>query len=129
MPLDGLRSAIDGFHAPPFLLTVDDDGRPHGASVPWHWEDTVLVVAAGARTSRNGRSRPLVSLLWAGSTADAYALIVDGTVAEEAPGSDGRLTIRPTSAVRHRRSEAAGSSSCDADCVPVFGRGGDAHRE
>jgi hypothetical protein len=103
VPLDELRSAIEGFAASPYLLTVDDDGRPRSASASWQWEDGAIVVEAGARTRSNGRARPLVSLLWAGSNADTYALIVDGAVAEPAPGSDDRLAIRPTRAVLHRR--------------------------
>ena len=95
---------VSAAHGPAaYVLTVGDDGRPRVIHV------AVEVAADGAITAEVGRgaaanaiARPDVCVLWP-PAADGYSLIADGAAfVEGEPRPGARVTIRVTSAVRHR---------------------------
>jgi hypothetical protein len=108
-------------YGPPFLLTVNDDGRPHAVAVNAGWEGDVLVARAGRRTAANATDRPAVSLLWPPFEAGGYTLILDGQAEVVASGEDASVRVVPTKAVLHRAATtpAEPGEACSSDCVPL----------
>jgi hypothetical protein len=116
--LDGLRAAVAERTLAPYLLTVNDDGRPHAVAVQPVWDGDALVADAGRRTCTNAAARPLVSLVWPAADGAGYSLIVDG----DASVDGGRVRVVPTTAVLHRPAPspaAPADGGCGNDCVPV----------
>jgi hypothetical protein len=130
-----------------YLLTTNDDARPHAIAVspafvvapaggdPNASQGTPdhLEVDAAGRTARNATARPHVSLVWPPDVEGGYSLVVDAdaVVADDPTADSGvRIGLRPTSAVLHRpappaggettEAEAAGrGSDCTADCIRI----------
>lgn len=86
-----------------YVLTVGDDGRPRVIHVAVDVAaDGAVTAVVGRGAAANASARPDVCVLWP-PAADGYSLIADGAAAVEGePGPDTRITIRVTSAVRHR---------------------------
>lgn len=102
-----------------YVLTASPEGRPHVTHAAVCWEDGRLAADAGTRTASNAQANPVVTLLFPVRNADDYSLIVDGAAAVD-PGRQ-RLFLSPTRAVLHRPGPPADpTSSCTADCVPLF---------
>jgi len=122
VPLEGLKSAIAERGPGAYVLTVADDGRPHAVLASMRWEGEALAAGIGRRSAANATARSSVSLLFPVRGDGDYSLIVDGTAAVESSGSEHRLLVTPTRAVLHRpvAAPAATTSSCGADCVPLF---------
>jgi len=112
--LDELRAQIDEFTTDAYLLTVSDDGRPHGVAVAVEWSGEELVIASGGTTRRNATARPLVALLWPPPARGGYSLIVDAEVARVDDDAE-VVTLVPTRAVLHRPAPGGGS-----ECAPVL---------
>jgi hypothetical protein len=115
LELSGLPDRIHEYGRSAFLVTVGDSGTPHVVSVAVDWDGATLTLQAGRTSLSNIASRPAVTLLWPGGVDADYGLLVDGT-ASAMDGSDGPLTITPTSAILHRLAEATGEGPT---CLPV----------
>jgi hypothetical protein len=121
VPLERLRAAVDERGPNAYVLTVSDDGRPHAVHASVRWQGDVLTVDVGRRSAANATARPSVSLLYSIRAADDYSLIVDGTAVVVSDGDAQRLLVTPTKGVLHRPAPSPDpSSSCGADCVPIF---------
>jgi len=116
-----LRGQIAARTAPPHLLTVSDDGRPHTVGVEIRWQGDMLAMNTGRRSAANAAARPRVSLLWPAAHPGAYDLIVDG----EAQVTGTTVMVVPGRGVLHRAGPPPAASACGSDCVPLFeGKGG-----
>ena len=111
--LDRLRDEIARFGASPFLLTVDDDGRPHATVVAGTLEGDRFRAGVGRRSASFADARPSVSLLWPPVEPGGFSLIVDGTAAVEGE----EVVVTAARAILHRR-RADGPGS---DCVKLGG--------
>ena len=122
VPLERLRAAVAERGPNAYVLTVSDDGRPHAVHAPVRWQDDVLAVDVGRRSAANATVRPAVSLLFSIRTDDDYSLIVDGSAAVVSDADAHRLLVTPAKAVLHRPAPAPDptTSSCGADCVPLY---------
>ncbi|MGH7332254.1 MAG: pyridoxamine 5'-phosphate oxidase family protein [Candidatus Rokuibacteriota bacterium] len=117
--LTRLEAAVKERGVGAYVMTVAADGRPHVTWAPVRWEGAGLVAEVGTRTALNARTKPMVTLLFPVRSPDDYSLIVDGSAAVEADGQ--QLFLTPTRAVLHRPGALADpTSSCGADCVPLF---------
>lgn len=105
----------------PFLLTSDDDGRPHAIAVALRLDGDRLVGPCGRTSSRNATARPAVSVLWPPDAPEGYSLIVDGDAAIHASDAGGAtVAIAPTHAILHRPAAVPDpTTECAHDCVPV----------
>lgn len=116
--LGELAAALEAYSFA-YLLTVNDDGRPHAVAVTPVLEDGAMRVSElGRRTTANAVARPAISLVWPPSEPGGYSLIVDG----DAETADDDLLITPTTAVLHRPAPAGAEPSttgCEADCRPI----------
>jgi hypothetical protein len=101
----------------PYLLTSDDDGRPHATAIALRWDSGELVGPCGRSSARNATARSAVSVLWPPDAAGAYSLIVDAdaTVADE--GDHRHVRLRPTHAILHRPAEVPDPTT---DCAHVL---------
>lgn len=123
--LEGLHEQVESFGPRAFLVTVSGEGLPHVVSVLVRRQGDDLVLDAGRTSRANVRSRPTVTLLWpppgggdgVSPGGGDYSLLVDGR-GEAASDSDA-VTIRPTAAVLHRLTGAAGAGP---GCIPVLPR-------
>ena len=115
LELSGLPDRIREYGRGAFLVTVGDSGTPHVVSVAVDWDGATLATQAGRTSRTNIAARPEVTLLWPGRPDVGYGLLVDGT-ASAMDGTDGPLTITPTSAILHRLAEAEGDGPT---CLPV----------
>lgn len=125
MALERLGAEIAQRRVPPYLLTVNPDGRPHAVATGVTGDGHLLRVAAGLRTCRNITDRPLVSLVWPPDEPGGYSLIVDGDAQVEERAGDGEVTVavEVTSAVLHRPGpplDGRPGGACGNDCVPLF---------
>jgi hypothetical protein len=122
VPLERLRAAVTERGPNAYVLTVSDDGRPHAVHAPVRWQGDVLAVDVGRRSAANATVRPAVSLLFSIRTDDDYSLIVDGSAAVVSDADAHRLLVTPAKAVLHRPAPAPDptTSSCGADCVPLY---------
>lgn len=86
-----------------YVLTVGDDGRPRVIHVAVDvTADGAITAVVGRGAAANASARPDVCVLWP-PAADGYSLIADGAATVEAePGPETLITIKVTSAVRHR---------------------------
>lgn len=100
----GELAAAAADHGPAaYVLTVGDDGRPRVIHVAVDVAaDGTITAVVGRGAAANAVARPDVCVLWPPAT-DGYSLIADGAaIVEGEPGPETRITIRVTSAVRHR---------------------------
>jgi hypothetical protein len=102
-----------------YLLTVNDDGRPHAVAVAPRVADGELVFGdLGRRSVANTASRSNVSLLFPPREVGGYSLILDGDATV-----DGDLVrVTPVTAVLHRPAQPGGvqpAEGCVADCRPI----------
>lgn len=58
--LDRLRQELGAFRLAPYLVTVNDDGRPHAVAIILGWDGDALVTRAGSRSLANLTRRPQV---------------------------------------------------------------------
>lgn len=119
--LQGLAEQIDERTMGPYLLTSDDDGRPHATAIALRWDGATLVGPCGRSTGRNITERPVVSVLWPPNEPGGYSLIVDADATSG--GDEGSLVARlvPTHAILHRPAEVADpTTDCAHDCQPVL---------
>ena len=114
--LDVVRDQVAACRSHPYLMTVNDEGRPHAVSLAVQWEGDELVGAPGPRTTGNAERSPDVSLLWPQSGREGYALIVDGRAEVRIDGDAARVAVKPTSAVLHKTPDAEGPG-----CIAVLG--------
>ncbi|MEZ5215851.1 MAG: pyridoxamine 5'-phosphate oxidase family protein [Ilumatobacteraceae bacterium] len=101
-----------------YLLTVNDDGRPHAVAVsPEFSGDSMVIAEAGRRTSANASARPSVSLVYPPADLGGYSLIVDALASVDGT----TVSLRPSGAVLHRPAPGhePGPGSCGSDCVPI----------
>lgn len=119
--LTTLADAVAERTMAPYLLTSDDDGRPHSTAITLRWEDGELVGPCGRSTARNGTARPAVSLLWPPNAPGDYSLIVDADLVVDEV-DDARLArLTPTHAILHRPAEVPDpTTDCAHDCKPVL---------
>jgi len=116
--LADLAERMKEFGEVAYLVTVNNDERPHVVSVRAEWEDGKLVVGAGRHTLANVRQRPEVTLLWPAPASSAYGLIVDGTAVTFSLESGPALAIGPNAAVLHRTPEGDPSGP---SCITLLG--------
>ena len=121
--LNNLRVECARFGANPYLLTQDDDGRPHAVAVSIEWLGDCLLSSTGTKSAANVAARPLLSLLWPPVEAGGYSLIVDGDGHIIGDGSYARISVTPTRGVLHRpgTSPASAARGCGSDCIPLVG--------
>jgi len=110
-----LEDQIEQFGTTPYLLTVDDYGRPHAVAVRVSWVGGGLVCQGGQRTLAHAEARPAVTMLWPPFEEGGYSLIVDG----EATVADGKVALRPSSAVLHRPIGVGADGEPGSECVHV----------
>jgi hypothetical protein len=123
--LTELHETLQTLERPPYLLTVDGDGRAHCVAVTYEWRGDELALAAGNRTLANATARPNVSLVWPPNEVGGHSLIVDGDVthAEGTSTGDNVVVVRPSRAVLHRPADGPpAADGCGADCVPLLDR-------
>jgi hypothetical protein len=114
--LDRLREEAARHGSWAYLLTTNDDARPHAVAVTIAWDDDCVVVEGGRRTSGNAAARPNVSLLWPPHEVGGYHLVVDA----DATVDDGAVRLHPTRATLHRPAPAdapPSATGCESDCV------------
>jgi len=119
--LDRLRQELDAFRLAPYLVTVNDDGRPHAVAISVGWAGDALATRAGSRSLANLTRRSKVTLLWPPSEPDGYSLIVDGVASADLQGED-QVTVQPVSAVLHRLAPQTPGQPVRSDCVTVLRR-------
>lgn len=106
--LDRLAEEVLRFGAAPYLLTVDDEGRPHATVVGVELDGGAFLATVGRRSAANVAARPDVSLLWPPVDDEGFSLIVDGSAT-----ADGDVvTLRPERAILHRRRADGPGSDC-----------------
>lgn len=117
--LGELAAALEAYSFA-YLLTVNDDGRPHAVAVtPVLQDGGMRVSELGRRTAANAVARPAISLVWPPAEPGGYSLIVDGDAETD---DDDDLVITPTTAVLHRPAPAGAEPSatgCESDCRPI----------
>lgn len=120
--LTTLADAVAERTMAPYLLTSDDDGRPHTTAIDLRWDGGDLVGPCGRSTARNGTARPAVSLLWPPNAPGDYSLIVDADLTIDDDADGGRVArLTPTHAVLHRPAQVADpTTECEHDCKPVL---------
>jgi len=105
-----------------YLITVDDDYRPHTVTVEPELREAILDVGLiGGRTRENLAHRSDVTLLWPPAEPGGYSLIVDGRAeTTESDGETVRLDVVPTRALLHREADTESpkaAKGCLHDCV------------
>jgi hypothetical protein len=119
--LEGLAEAIAARTMAPYLLTSDDDGRPHATAIALRWDGAVLVGPCGRSSARNGTARPAVSLLWPPNAPGDYSLIVDAEMTVEGDEDSRSAHLSPTHAILHRPAAVSDpETDCAHDCQPVL---------
>lgn len=118
--LEGLADAIDERTMDPYLLTADDDGRPHATAIALRWEGNRLVGPCGRSSGRNASARGVVSVLWPPNVPGEYSLIVDADAVVR-DGESRLIELAPTHAILHRPAEVPDpTTACAHDCQPVY---------
>ena len=116
-----LAEEIEARTLGPYLLTSDDDGRPHATAIALRWDGDRLVGPCGRSTGRNATARPAVSLLWPPNAPGDYSLIVDADAAIEGTDDHRLARLRPTHAILHRPADVPDpTTDCAHDCQPVL---------
>lgn len=123
--LEGLADAVAERTMAPYLLTSDDDGRPHATAIALRWEGADLVGPCGRSSGRNGTTRPAVSVLWPPNAPGEYSLIVDADMTVDRSGSGDDQTrlarLTPTHAILHRPAEVPDpNTDCAHDCQKLL---------
>ncbi|MGH3562117.1 MAG: pyridoxamine 5'-phosphate oxidase family protein [Mycobacterium sp.] len=107
-----------------YLITVDDENRPHPVPVmPVLNGDTVEIGALGGRRSRRNLARSTdVTVMWPPPVPGGYTVIADGQaqVADDG-GEVASVKFVPTRAVliRVATPESPGETPCYSDCVDL----------
>jgi|SRR5690606_282679 len=115
--LAALADRLAEFGERAYLVTVDEEGRPHAVSVRVGLRDDRLETTVGRRSAANLAQRAAATLLWPPPEPDgAYSLIVDATAIDVA--GEGPVSLRPTTGVLHRVAGAAGEGPT---CIAVTG--------
>ncbi len=106
-----LASAAAQHGSTAFVLTVGDDRRPRVVHVKVDIDGAgVIRAVVGRGAAANARARPEVTVLWT-PAPDGFSLIADGVATVGEPAEPGiPLTIKVSSAVRHRPAPAASSA-------------------
>jgi hypothetical protein len=117
--LGELRQQVDACGSYAFLLTVNEDGRPHAVSLRVTWDGEELIGAPGPRTIANAERSPEVSLLWPDSGRAGFTLFVNGRAEVRADGDSPTVSVKPVTAVLHKTPEGEAQAP---GCVPVFGK-------
>lgn len=119
--LTALADAIAARTMAPYLLTSDDDGRPHATAIALRWVDAELHGPCGRSTASNGTARPQVSVLWPPDGPGGYSLIVDADMAVDIDDGGRLARLTPTHAILHRPAEVPDpTTECAHDCKPVL---------
>ena len=119
--LEELAARIDERATGPYLLTSDDDGRPHATAIALRWEGGELVGPCGRSSGRNATARPAVSVLWPPDEPGGYSLIADADATVEEAADHRLVRLRPTHAILHRPAEVPDpTTDCEHDCQPVL---------
>lgn len=119
--LEALAERIAERAMAPYLLTSDDDGRPHATAITLRWDGSELLGPCGRSTSRNATARPAVSVLWPPNEPDDYSLIVDADASVQDSGDDRLIRLRPTHAILHRPAAVPDpTTDCAHDCQSVL---------
>src|SRR5258706_15835446 len=96
--LSSVKAQSEQFGALAYLVTVNDDGRPHVVSAAIVWDGDAIVAGAGRRTGGNVTERRAVTILWPPYEDGGFSLLVDGSGSVD--GDDAR--IEPEKAILHR---------------------------
>jgi hypothetical protein len=117
--VERLQEQTETFGSLAYVVTVNDDGRPHVVSAAVTWQGDRLLAGAGRRTGANAAARPSVTLLWPATVESdgdepGFSLLVDGSA--ELVGE--QIAIRPESAILHRTATAP-TGSRTSDCADV----------
>jgi hypothetical protein len=119
--LEGLAAKIAERTMAPYLLTTDDDGRPHATAIALRWEGDRLVGPCGRTSGRNLVARPGVSVLWPPDAVGGYSLIVDGDATLDEDGGVRLARLTPTHAILHRPAEVPNpETDCAHDCQTIL---------
>jgi hypothetical protein len=120
--LEELREQMARYGSTAYLLTVNDDDRPHVVSVAPRWDGETVVVEAGSRSSANASARAAVSILWPAIDSSGFSLIVDGAATVRTGASEDEIAVQPSRAVLHRSRAAADADETaeGATCVTVL---------
>ncbi len=119
--LEGLADAIGQRTMGPYLLTSDDDGRPHATAIALRWDGSHLLGPCGRSSGRNAAARPAVSLLWPPDAAGEYSLIVDADMTVDGEDDTRLARLAPTHAILHRPAEVPDpDTDCAHDCRKVL---------
>ena len=119
--LEELAARIDERVMGPYLLTSDDDGRPHATAIALRWEGAELVGPCGRSSARNATARSAVSVLWPPDEPGGYSLIADAEATIEPVGDGRQVRLCPTHAILHRPAEVPDpTTDCAHDCRPVL---------
>jgi hypothetical protein len=97
VPLDELAAAVAARRFA-YLVTVGDDGHAHVVALVPAAAGHRLRFVAGGSSCRNASTRPLVTVVFPPTEADAFSLLVDG----EATVDGDVIDVDATRAVRHR---------------------------
>jgi len=118
MPIRTLEEAISHYGHQAYLLTVAQDG-PHTSNVTIELRGSSIGCNVGTSAARNIARQPNVSLFWPPTEPGGYALIVNGTAANEhrLPGVT-TAEIALTKSVLHRPGPKPDDSDgpCGSDC-------------
>lgn len=119
--LEALAEAVAARTLGPYLLTSDDDGRPHATAIHLRWDGGDLLGPCGRSSARNATARPAVSLLWPPNAPGDYSLIVDADMTVDG-GDNARLArLEPTHAILHRPTAVPDpNTDCAHDCQKVL---------
>lgn len=116
--LSALAERLEDFGPVAYLVSVDDDGRPHVVAVEPVLDGDRILAGAGRRTAANLAERAACTLLWPAPAGSGYGLLVDGVAEVVGDPVDRRLVVRPTGAVLHR-TPAGDPSSPSCVAVPT----------
>ncbi|CAJ1493570.1 pyridoxamine 5'-phosphate oxidase family protein [[Mycobacterium] kokjensenii] len=119
---DRLAEKLVG-HEYAYLITVDDQNRPHPVPVmPVLDGRTVRIGALGGRRSRANLARtPEVTVMWPPPVPGGYTVIVDGTAEVTDAGELASVAVTASRAVliRIATPESPGETPCYSDCVDL----------
>lgn len=106
--LDRLREEVARFGGSPYLLTVDDEGRPHATVVGATLDGARFRAGVGRQSATFAGARPSVSLLWPPVEPGGFSLIVDGTATVDGE----EVLVTASRAILHRRRADGPGSDC-----------------
>ena len=119
--LEDLAARIDERAMDAYLLTSDDDGRPHATAIALRWDGGHLVGPCGRGSGRNAQARPGVSVQWPPDEPGGYSLIVDADATVDDPDGKRSIRLHPTHAILHRPAEVPDpTTDCAHDCQTIL---------